>query len=893
MILATVKGQSLKINHPKVVADTIAYLEMSVQFKTEDWNGLRKYVHFNLGEEHYSFELKDDKITKDMHLDLPEGEWEVYIHGALYNDVETVQRITTEPITLYVNRTGSLDGEPFPELNGSVGEYVIATAEKALKLAEELKEREDRAATPYLRINPETYDWEATYDGGETWYSLGIVTTGNDEPTMNGDATPGTSDKYSREDHVHPSDASKQDNLAFDGEYNAELNKVATVDTVARKIAEIVAGAPTDLDTLKELADYLATHGREAAEMNSEIKKNAEDIVKNAQAIEENAQAIEEIREDADDAVRVSELAISNATASLNFAYEANTISKETKEALTEHKEEYASHIKSQEVKDKEQDDALSEFKERIEALLASDDTTLDQLQEVVDYIKNNKSLIEGITTDKVNVDDIVNDLITTATNKPLSANQGRILKDLIDAEVSRATKVEEANAKNIADEIARAKEAEAKCVQQKAYSGAEYSPTFNDGDCARAYVRSLNGKEDSILVSKYTKPHALAMRDSNGKLFTLDPVDKNHCANKQYVDDTKKAIENSVDKTIDDLQDSLGETLAENLINPDYRENDASKKSHILNRPAFVGDGVESSNFADWSKNRYSFFLKGFNGGLHSWSEIGYPRDYYNADLIGDTMWAEKFLDDIARYSITVEQRTCRGSKDVTYYLSDATVRSDYGAYIIAVETDYYEDTKKEKLPLLVIYDRRTFNDHYYCSFPNEGVYLCEISFDHTSGGLHSDTLSTISLEKRETKKLPNALVDFAKSTFLQMNLLNFKRATVKPNGGTFLFTPGMLAIVFPWNNSTCSMHSPNGKIFNSIGTSVVFTTDRFNSKYYDIAAFNFSISALTSSSSHHNTYELTDSGGNACYIKNEYNPGTSGETGFVYVYYLERGKW
>ena len=69
----------------------------------------------------------------------------------------------------------------------------------------------------------------------------------------------------------------------------------------------------------------------------------------------------------------------------------------------------------------------------RLNALANSDDTTLDQMSEVVDYIKNNKSLIDGITTNKVNVADIVNNLTTNVTNKPLSAAQGVVLKALID----------------------------------------------------------------------------------------------------------------------------------------------------------------------------------------------------------------------------------------------------------------------------------------------------------------------------------------------------------------------------------------------------------------------------------------------------------------------------
>lgn len=70
----------------------------------------------------------------------------------------------------------------------------------------------------------------------------------------------------------------------------------------------------------------------------------------------------------------------------------------------------------------------------RLSALADSDDTTLDQLSEIVAYIKSNKSLIDSITTGKVSTADIVNNLTSTATNKPLSAAQGKALKALIDA---------------------------------------------------------------------------------------------------------------------------------------------------------------------------------------------------------------------------------------------------------------------------------------------------------------------------------------------------------------------------------------------------------------------------------------------------------------------------
>ena len=71
---------------------------------------------------------------------------------------------------------------------------------------------------------------------------------------------------------------------------------------------------------------------------------------------------------------------------------------------------------------------------DRLNALADSDDTTLDQMSEIVAYIKNNKTLIEGITTNKVSVSDIVDNLTTNSSNKPLSAAQGMVIKGLIDA---------------------------------------------------------------------------------------------------------------------------------------------------------------------------------------------------------------------------------------------------------------------------------------------------------------------------------------------------------------------------------------------------------------------------------------------------------------------------
>ena len=47
---------------------------------------------------------------------------------------------------------------------------------------------------------------------------------------------------------------------------------------VTAKIAELVANAPEDLDTIKEIADWISTHANDASAMNTQINTNKNDI---------------------------------------------------------------------------------------------------------------------------------------------------------------------------------------------------------------------------------------------------------------------------------------------------------------------------------------------------------------------------------------------------------------------------------------------------------------------------------------------------------------------------------------------------------------------------------------------------------------------------------------
>ena len=48
--------------------------------------------------------------------------------------------------------------------------------------------------------------------------------------------------------------------------------KTEADNKITEKVAEIVAGAPEDFDTLKEMSDWIASHENSAAEMNSAIQ---------------------------------------------------------------------------------------------------------------------------------------------------------------------------------------------------------------------------------------------------------------------------------------------------------------------------------------------------------------------------------------------------------------------------------------------------------------------------------------------------------------------------------------------------------------------------------------------------------------------------------------------
>lgn len=291
MIFGSITGQRLMLRDGHIAADTIDYLTARFNFNA-DWNGLEKWAHFAQGDVVYDIRLTDDGIRKEDHLNLSAGVWKVYLHGNEYRNGEVRERITTQVVNLRVEPTGTLDGEPFPEMPASVTEQILAR----------LDDLEQNGGT-----------------GGGT----GGITKETD-PTVPDWAKQPKKPSYT---------------------------------------ADEVGALPASTKIPAKTSDLQNDSGFITAAVN----------------------------------------------ALLNYYKKSETYTRTEVDAF------------------------IAGLDRRLNAVADSDDTTLDQLSEIVAYIKANKSLIDSITTSKVSVSDIVNNLTTADVKKPLSAAQGKELKALYD----------------------------------------------------------------------------------------------------------------------------------------------------------------------------------------------------------------------------------------------------------------------------------------------------------------------------------------------------------------------------------------------------------------------------------------------------------------------------
>lgn len=129
----------------------------------------------------------------------------------------------------------------------------------------------------------------------------------------------------------------------------------------------------------------------------------------------------------------------------------------------------------------------LEQLSNRLNTILNSDDVTLDQLSEIVAYIKSNKNLIDEITTSKVSVSDIVDNLTTYDDKKPLSANQGAELNNKLNRKLQKFSNYSDTikvYAEQVSDEGSTLVEASSKyilnSIVMRGQSGDQHSGTFD-----------------------------------------------------------------------------------------------------------------------------------------------------------------------------------------------------------------------------------------------------------------------------------------------------------------------------------------------------------------------------------------------------------------------------
>ena len=127
-----VRNQKLSKNGPKIISGSVNYVDCSFTFKTDDWNGSDKWVVFKKGNETYRADLIGDSIPRESGLHLGEGIWNVSLFGMNTNGT----KITTNSVTVEIEKGAEAEGESLPALLLSESEQISAKVQSALEKAE-------------------------------------------------------------------------------------------------------------------------------------------------------------------------------------------------------------------------------------------------------------------------------------------------------------------------------------------------------------------------------------------------------------------------------------------------------------------------------------------------------------------------------------------------------------------------------------------------------------------------------------------------------------------------------------------------------------------------------------------------------------------------------------
>lgn len=135
-------------------------------------------------------------------------------------------------------------------------------------------------------------------------------------PVMDGTAAVGTSTAYAREDHVHPSDTSKQDVLVFNTAYDATTNKAATMSDVTSSVAhkaDLVSNATADNFASLDASGNLQDSGYSASDF-----KTVQTAVTDPTASGNATSFIDTISQDTNGEITVTKKTVPTVVASTN-----------------------------------------------------------------------------------------------------------------------------------------------------------------------------------------------------------------------------------------------------------------------------------------------------------------------------------------------------------------------------------------------------------------------------------------------------------------------------------------------------------------------------------------------------------------------------------------------
>ena len=152
------------------------------------------------------------------------------------------------------------------------------------------------------KLLKEIYDHGGTGGGGVTPEQVKAILLANTDNALNGASSNPIANKAlvaALADYVKSTDLSiptKVSELTNDKKYQTDTDLVTALTPYAKsddvtaeiiaEIAKVVADAPEDFDTLKEMSDWIAGHEDDAAAMNSAISdnKNAIDALQSGKA---------------------------------------------------------------------------------------------------------------------------------------------------------------------------------------------------------------------------------------------------------------------------------------------------------------------------------------------------------------------------------------------------------------------------------------------------------------------------------------------------------------------------------------------------------------------------------------------------------------------------------